>query len=84
MTIEDANHTRNIRTSIMLTVETYFQMHKGVKTSHILGALSACLCDALLARDLKFDDNIIESIRKTYELCEIQAAMDEKENNSVQ
>ena len=48
-----------------------------------MGALAAVLCEALLVREVPIED-AIETIRKTYEVVQMEMAMKEKEESSVQ
>jgi hypothetical protein len=77
-------HLHNIRKAVMTTLSMYAYMHDEVDDAAMLGALSACLCDALIIRGQPLNDETIDVIRKTYEVCELQHAMAEKQNNSVQ
>mgnify|MGYP001428866237 CR=1 FL=1 len=78
-------HLHNIRKAVMTTLAVYAYAHENeVDDAAMLGALSACLCDALIIRGQPLNDETIDVIRKTYEVCELQHAMAEKQNNSVQ
>ena len=81
---KQATHIANLRGLIMRTLAAYAGRHDGVTDDHLLAALAACLCDALIIKEIPFDDDVVNTIRKTYELCEIQHAMTDKANNSVQ
>jgi hypothetical protein len=77
-------HIHYIRGLVMRTLSMYAHAHEDVTDAAMLGALSACLCDALIIRGQPLNDETIDVIRKTYEVCELQHAMAEKQNNSVQ
>lgn len=78
------SHIHQIRQSIMMTLAVYVNAHNDVDDSAMLGALSACLCDALIIRGQPLNDEVIDVIRKTYEVCELQHAMTEKHGETVQ
>jgi len=78
------SHIHQIRQSIMMTLAVYVNAHNDVDDSAMLGALSACLCDALIIRGQPLNDEVIDVIRKTYEVCELQYAMTEKQGETVQ
>lgn len=81
---KEVSHIHNIRSAVMMTLAVYANAHDDVTDGAMVGALAACLCDALLIRGQEFNEEVIDVIRKTYEVCEIQHAMRDKENNSVQ
>lgn len=80
----EATHIGSIRNAIMRTLALYAAVNDDVQDSQMVAALAACLCDALIIKGAQFSDELVDSIRKTYEVCEIQRAMDEREENSVQ
>lgn len=84
MTKETTPHISNLRSIIMLTLAAYAKTHDEVTDTDMVASLAACLSDALIIKGMRFDDEVIDTIRKTYDLCEIQHAMMDKENNSVQ
>ena len=84
---EATNSSENVhalRSSIMVLVSAFMQSKRDPKVSEVLGALAACLCDTLLLNGTPLDDKVFDSIRKTYELCEMQQAMSEKDGETVQ
>lgn len=81
---EGAIHIGTLRNLIMRTLALYAATHDDVNDAQMVGAISACLCDALIIKGAAFDDEVIDCIRKTYEVCAIQRAMTEKEESSVQ
>lgn len=81
---DNTPHISNLRSIIMLTLAAYAKTHDDVEDTHMVGALAAGLCDALIIKGMPLDDEVLDTIRKTYDLCEIQHAMMDKENNSVQ
>lgn len=84
MTKETTPHIHNIRGAVMMTLAVYASSHDDVNDGAMVGALAACLCDALIIRGQEFNEACIDVIRKTYEVCEIQRAMHEKQGESVQ
>ena len=80
----EQNHIHNIRHLIMRALALYAATHDDVNDAQMVGALSACMCDALIIKGASFDDEVIDCIRKTYEVCAVQRAMTEKEESSVQ
>ena len=81
---ESSNNVHALRSSIMLLLTTFVASAKNPKDSEILGALAACFCQALLINGTPLNDEVIESIRKTYDLVEKEHAMAEKEGATVQ
>jgi len=81
---ETTPHIHNIRGAVMMTLSLYAKVHEDVTDAAMLGALSACLCDALIIRGQPLNDETIDVIRKTYEVCELQYAMTEKQGETVQ
>jgi hypothetical protein len=77
-------HVHNIRKTVMATLALYAHLHEDVDDAAMLGALSACLCDALIVRGQPLNDETVAVIRKTYEVCELQHAMAEKHGETVQ
>jgi len=84
MTKETTPHIHSIRSAVMMTLSLYARAHDDVNDSAMIGALAACLCDALLIRGVEFDDSVIDVIRKTYDVCALQHAMQEKQGETVQ
>ena len=80
----EVSHIHNIRGAVMMTLAVYANAHKDVTDAAMVGALAACLCDALIIRGQELNDEVLDVIRKTYEVCEIQRAMHEKQGESVQ
>ena len=78
------SHIHQIRQAVMMTLSVYAHAHNDVDDSAMLGALSACLCDALIIRGQPLNDEVLDVIRKTYEVCELQYAMTEKQGETVQ
>lgn len=81
---ESSSNVAGLRAVIMMTVAAYVRSRDNSKDSEVLGALAACFCDALIINGTPLNDEVIESIRKTYELCQTQQAMEEKEDATVQ
>jgi hypothetical protein len=81
---ETTPHIHNIRGAVMMTLSLYAKVHEDVTDAAMLGALSACLCDALIIRGQTLNDEVLDVIRKTYEVCELQHAMTEKQGETVQ
>ena len=81
---ESSNNVHALRSSIMLLLTTFVASAKNPKDSEILGALAACLCDALIINGTPLNDEVVESIRKTYDLCAQERALQEKEGATVQ
>lgn len=81
---DSSNNVAGLRAVIMLTIAAYVRGRDDAKDSQVLGALAACFCDALIINGTPLNDEVIESIRKTYELCQTQQAMEEKEDATVQ
>ena len=77
-------HIHNIRAAVMTTLAVYAHAHDDVGDAAMVGALAACLCDALIIRGQDLNDDCIDVIRKTYEVCELQYAMTEKQGETVQ
>jgi len=73
---EATNSSENVhalRSSIMLLLTTFVASAKNPKDSEMLGALAACFCDALIINGTPLSDEVLESIRKTYDLCRERA-----------
>ena len=81
---DSSKNVHALRSSIMLLLTTFVASAKNPKDSEILGALAACFCDALLINGTPMGDDVLESIRKTYDLCAQEHAMHEKEGSTVQ
>lgn len=79
-----SEHIYRLRKILMATLALYVGQNDDLDDSHVLGAVSATLCDALLIKGVPFDDDLIETLRKTYAVCEIQHAMMDKEKETVQ
>lgn len=79
-----SKHIYHLRKMLMNTLAFYAGQHENVDDTHLMGAISAVLCDALIVKGVPFDDDLIDTLRKTYTVCEIQHAMTDKKNNSVQ
>jgi hypothetical protein len=77
-------HIHNIRGAVMMTLSLYAKVHDDVTDAAMVGALAACLCDALIIRGQDLNDDCIDVIRKTYEVCALQHAMAEKHGETVQ
>jgi hypothetical protein len=77
-------HIHNIRQAVMMTLSVYAHAHDDVSDASMVGALAACLCDALIIRGQDLNDDCIDVIRKTYEVCALQHAMAEKHGETVQ
>lgn len=84
MTTENKPHIHSIRGAVMMTLSLYARAHDDVTDAAMVGALAACLCDALIIRGHELDDATIDVIRKTYEVCALQHAMQEKQGETVQ
>ena len=78
------NHIQRIRTLIMAALAMYAKTHEGeeLDDAAVLGALGAVFCHALIVRGNTIDDQTIDVLRRTYELVEIEHAMQEKEEAS--
>jgi hypothetical protein len=83
MTDKKENHLSRLRTMLRVSMALYVNNNEGVDDSHLMGALSAVLCEALIVREVPLEP-AIETIRKTYEVVEMEMAMREKEESSVQ
>ena len=77
-------HIHRIREAVMMTLSVYARAHDDVSDAQMIGALSACMCEALVIKGVPMSEDVLDTIRKTYEVVEIQHAMTDKENNSVQ
>ena len=77
------NHITRLRTILRVSMALYVGNNEGVEDPQLMGALAAVLCEALLVREVPIDD-AIETIRKTYEVVQMEMAMKEKEESSVQ
>lgn len=84
MTTETKPHVHHIRQAVMMTLSLYAHANDDVTDASMVGALAACLCDALIIRGAELDDDTIDVIRKTYDVCALQHAMKEKEGETVQ
>lgn len=84
MTTENKPHIHNIRQAVMLTLAVYAHANDDVNDAAMVGALAACLCDALIVRGQELNDECVDVIRKTYEVCALQHAMQEKQGETVQ
>ena len=84
MTKETTPHIHNIRGAVMMTLSLYARAHNDVTDAAMVGALAACLCDALIIRGQELNDECVDVIRKTYEVCALQHAMQEKQGETVQ
>lgn len=81
---DKVNHVHQLRHAIMTTLSLYARVHDDVNDTQMAAALSACLCDALIIKGQPFNEDLIDVIRKTYEVCELQYAMTEKNGETVQ
>ena len=79
-----SEHIHRLRKILMTALAFYVGQNDDLDDSQVLGAIGATLCDALLIKGVAFDEGLIDTLRKTYAVCEIQYAMMDKENNSVQ
>ena len=77
------NHIARLRAILRASMALYAASNEGVDDSHLMSALSAVLCEALIVREVPLEP-AIETIRKTYEVVEMEMAMREKEESSVQ
>ncbi len=81
---EKVNHIHQIRIAVMTTLSVYANAHANVTDAEMLGALSACFCDALIIKGAPLNEETLDVIRKTYEVCELQYTMMEKKGETVQ
>lgn len=77
------NHIARLRAILRTSMALYVSSNEEVRDEHLMGSLAAVLCEALLVREVPIDD-ALETIRKTYEVVEMEMAMREKEESSVQ
>ena len=81
---ESSTNVARLRSVIMLTLAAFVRSRDNPKDAEVLGALAACLCDALIISGTPMSDEVLESIRKTYDLCAQEKALQEKEGATVQ
>lgn len=81
---QKTNHVYQLRKLLMAALALYADTNKGdeLDDSCILGALAAVLCHALIVRGNEIDEQVIDVLRRTYEVVEIEHAMQEKEEAS--
>ena len=78
------SHIHQIRQAVMMTLSVYAHAHEDVTDAEMIGALSACFCDALIVKGAPLNEETIDVIRKTYDVCALQYAMTEKQGETVQ
>ena len=79
-----SEHIHRIRKILMASLAFYVGQNDDLDDSQVLGAIGATLCDVLIIKGVPFDDDLINTIRTTYAVCEIQHAMMDKEKETVQ
>lgn len=77
-------HIHRIREAVMMTLSVYAHAHESVTDAEMLGALSACFCEALVIKGVPLSDELFDTLRKTYDVVEIHHAMQEKQEETVQ